>query len=145
MKKYRELKKIIIESLSDGNWHTTDELQKKSEECGISFESGRGPIYNIMHQLKKDGEVEADGAGQYKLNIWPQIVEEQKNNQGGYYRVKDESMEYIKKIETLILKYRKFDWINCSEKELQEARYTVNRLVKLSEKIQDEFGLQVEK
>ena len=72
-------------------------------------------------------------------------MEEQKNNQGGYYRVKDESMEYIKKIETLILKYRKFDWINCSEKELQEARYTVNRLVKLSEKIQDEFGLQVEK
>lgn len=142
MKKYRELKKILLESLSDGNWHTTDELQEKGEEFGISFESGRGPIYNIMHQLKKDGEVEANGVGQYKLNFSHGVKEEQKLNQESYCMLNDELMESIKKIETLILKYRKFNWVNCSEKELQEARFVVNRLIKLSEKIQNEFGLQ---
>ena len=46
----------------------------------------------------------------------------------------------IKSIEIYWATYKKFDWITCSEKELQEARANANKLIKMSEKIQNEFS-----
>lgn len=141
MKNYGKVRKILIEYLSDGNWHTTDELQQKCEEFGISFEGGRGSIYNLVHQLKSAGELETTGAGLYRLRSCQEMEEEQETEQENVYALDDELQEGIKKIEDIILKYRKFDWINCSEKELKEARCTVNRLLKLSDEIKNEFVL----
>lgn len=39
----------------------------------------------------------------------------------------------------LLTKYENFDWINCNDIELQNARKEVNCLLKLSEEIQNKF------
>lgn len=35
--------------------------------------------------------------------------------------------------------YKKFDWINCSDEELQDARSNVTRLLDLAKKVEKEF------
>ena len=144
MAKYREVRDIILEVLNDKGWHTTDELQKECETKGIVFESGRGPIYNIVHQLKKKGKVETDGNGAYRICDKNPNSEEKKDFNQAYFRERNTDLiENIKSIEKHLEKYRKFNWINCSEKELQEARFCASKLIKLSEKIKSELGGQV--
>ena len=53
MGKYKEVREVIVNSLSDKQWHGVDEIQSKCEEEGINLEGNRGPIYNVVHQLKK--------------------------------------------------------------------------------------------
>ena len=40
----------------------------------------------------------------------------------------------IGNIEMYVDKYKKFDWINCSDEELQDARSNVTRLLDLAKK-----------
>ena len=49
----------------------------------------------------------------------------------------------IENIEIYLEKYKKFDWINCSDMELKEARENVARLLELEEKIKNEFRRNV--
>lgn len=142
MGKYREVRNIIMEVLSDREWHKIDELQKKCEVMGIGFEGGRGPIYNAVHQLKKKGKIEANGNGAYRIcekNV--NDKEENETTQEGFYKYDDELAESIKNIEKHLEKYKNFNWINCREDELQEARFYANKLIKLSEKIRNEIGM----
>ena len=45
----------------------------------------------------------------------------------------------IESIEIYLVKYRNFDWINCSDEELQDARSNVTTLLDLARKIEKEF------
>ena len=47
-----------MDVLSDQQWHKLDELQTKCEEAGITFEGGRGPVYNVAYRLKEKGKIE---------------------------------------------------------------------------------------
>lgn len=49
MGKYKEVREVIVNSLSDKQWHGVDEIQSKCEEEGINLEGNRGPIYNVVH------------------------------------------------------------------------------------------------
>lgn len=140
MKKYRELRDILMEVMSDKEWHTSDELQKKCEAHGMTFDGGRGPIYNIMHQFKKVGIVETDGTGRYRLSSNDAWTKDEKTNQKSTCELNRELAESISKIEIQLSKYKKFNWINCSEKELQDARCIANQLITLAEKIKKELG-----
>lgn len=133
MAKYRDVRSYIMEALSDGKWHTTDELQKICENHGVVFLNGKGPIYNILYQQKKAGRVEADGTGAYRI-----LKETQNEN------MREEENEDVNRafteIEKIIIKYKKFDWVNCTDDELKEARYYSSRLLILASTIQNEFG-----
>ena len=141
MGKYKEKRGIVFEVLSDREWHTIDEIQKKCEEKGIFLNGERSAIYNVMHQLKKKGMLETSGTGKYKMsdeNI--QNDNKKEADQENCHKQEDKLGKSIKSIEIYLIKYKKFDWITCSEKELQEARANANKLIKLSEKIQNEFS-----
>ena len=99
---------------------------------GIGFEGGRGPIYNAVHQLKKKGKIEANGNGAYRIcekNV--NDKEENETTQEKFYKYDDELAESIKNIEKHLEKYKKFNWINCREDELQEARFYAKNTIKI--------------
>ena len=139
MGKYREIRKVIMDMLSDQQWHKLDELQTKCEETGITFEGGRGPVYNVTHDLKKKGKIEGNGMGEYKMHVQSMeycnkgdVVETSKNQE-------TQLIESIKTIETHLMIYKNFDWINCSEYELNEVRSNVTRVLDLAQIIEKEF------
>ena len=52
------------------------------------------------------------------------------------HTTEDELKESIAKINSKLLKYGKFDWIRCSDTELQQARDIARELISLAERIQ---------
>lgn len=141
MVKYKDVRAVVVDTLGDQKWHTVDELQVKCEDIGIKLEGKKGPIYNVTYQLRKKGEIEANGTGEYRLckkNIGLDAVEETLI-QGSNYKCNESLMKSIENIELYLKKYKKFDWINCSESDLQEARINANKLINLAKKIRNEF------
>lgn len=138
MGKYREVREVIIKILSDKQWHVIDEIQSKCEGEGINLAGNRGPIYNVMHQLKKKGKIEANGMGEYR--VWNQDTEgAEKRKLEFSNKQKNKLIESIENIEMYLVKYKNFDWIHCSDEELQYARSNVTRLLDLAQKIEKEF------
>ena len=139
MGKYGEIRKVIMNVLSDQQWHKLDELQIECEEAGITFEGGRGPVYNVTHQLKKKGKIEGNGMGEYKMHVQSKECCENEDVAGTSKNQETQLIESIKTIETYVMIYKNFDWINCSEAELNEARSNVTRLLDLAQTIEKEF------
>lgn len=138
MGKYKEVREVIINILSDKQWHGIDEIQSKCEEEGIDLEGNRGPIYNVVHQLKKKGKIEANGMGEYR--VWNQDTEGSEKRESEHTnKQKNQLIESIESIEIYLVKYKNFDWINCSDEELQCARSNVTRLLDLAQKVEKEF------
>ncbi|MBO5470299.1 MAG: hypothetical protein J6A03_11260 [Lachnospiraceae bacterium] len=137
MKLYSKVRKVILDVLSDNNWHTADELQSTCEQNGIEFKDGRGPIYNVIHTLKAENEVEGDGFGRYKRksNYTENASNFTKKSDANY----NELDAALKTIRIALAKYQKFDWIKCSDESLQEARNEVAKIINLSTEIQDSF------
>ena len=52
---------------------------------------------------------------------------------------KNQLINSIEGIEIYLAKYKDFDWINCSDIDLQDARYNVAKLLDLAQKIEKEF------
>lgn len=107
-----------------------EESGRKRADCvigKINLEGNRGPIYNVVHQLKKKGKIEANGIGEYR--ICKQSVEPVKKGRMEFSNKQKNQLEVsIGNIEMYVDKYKKFDWINCSDEELQDARSNVTRL-----------------
>ena len=108
-------------------------MEKRKKTAG-----NRGPIYNVVHQLKKKGKIEANGIGEYR--ICKQSVEPVKKGRMEFSNKQKNQLEVsIGNIEMYVDKYKKFDWINCSDEELQDARSNVTRLLDLAKKVEKEF------
>ena len=138
MGKYKEVREVIVNALSDRKWHGVHEIQRKCEEEKINLDGDRGPIYNVVHQLKKKGLLEANGMGEYRICKDDTEHAEEKILEPDNYQ-KNQLIESIESIDMYLTKYKKFNWINCSDGELQEARSNVLRLLDLAQKIEKEF------
>lgn len=129
MKESRELNSIIWELLQDKEWHTAEEIQQLCEHKGIALENGRFPIYNVVHWWKKKKKIISNGKGGYKMiNEFNKDIET--------HTTEDELKESIAKINSKLIEYGKFDWIRCSDTELQQARDIARELISLAERIQ---------
>ena len=65
MGKYQKVREVIREVMKDGKVHTPEELEMICKKKGIDLRNDRGPIYNIVHQLKQKGEIISDGENGY--------------------------------------------------------------------------------
>lgn len=144
MGKYKDIREVLADLMADQEWHTIEEIEKKCEEKGITLGGKRNSIYGVIHQLKKKGEVETSGTGQYKICIDKMSGTDNKvaELEVEYNNEEEELEKSIKKIEAYLERYRKFNWINCSEEELQKARTRMKKLIKLYEKIKNEFNME---
>ena len=114
MGKYKDVRDVLINALSDKQWHGVDEIQSKCEEEGINLKGDRGPIYNVVHQLKKKGKIEANGMGEYR--ICKQSIEQVKEGKLETSNKQENQLEVsIENIEIYMNKYKNFDWVNCSD------------------------------
>ena len=129
---------MLINALSDKQWHGVDEIQSKCEEEGINLKGDRGPIYNVVHQLKKKGKIEANGMGEYR--ICKQSIEQVKEGKLETSNKQENQLEVsIENIEIYMNKYKNFDWVNCSDEELRDARSNVTKMLDLAKKVEREF------
>lgn len=53
--------------MKDGKVHTADELHKECKRNGIEVGESKGDIYNVVHQLKRKGELVSDSEKGYVL------------------------------------------------------------------------------
>ena len=65
MGKYHRLRECIREIMKDGKVHTAEDLEMFCENSGIHLCGNRGPIYNVVYQLKQKGEIISDGENGY--------------------------------------------------------------------------------
>ena len=143
MGKYGEVRKVIMEVLCDQEWHTIDDLQNNCAVRGLTLED-RSPIYNVTHQLKKRGKIDTNGMGKYRMCKKNQEQNENTELEQEHSDIYEKQLiKSIENIEIYLEKYKKFDWINCSDMELKEARENVARLLELEEKIKNEFRRNV--
>lgn len=139
---YSEVRGIVIDVLSDQEWHTTEELQRKCEESGIMLNGERHSIYNAVHRLKKRGKIEGNGAGRYRMVIENTEVEDEigcdteKVIEGNNI---EQAILNIEKLLKFLTIYKNFDWINCSDEECRNARKDARRLLALADKINTGF------
>ncbi len=99
---------------------------------------GKYKKVRVVHQLKKKGKIEANGMGEYR--VWNQDTERiEKGESKLSNNQKNQLIKSIESIEIYLAMYKKFDWINCSDEELQEARSNVARLLDLAQKVEKEF------
>ncbi|MBQ8518743.1 MAG: hypothetical protein IJ455_03930 [Agathobacter sp.] len=79
MGKYQRVREIIREVMKDGKVHTPEELERACEIEGVYLHKDRGPIYNIVHQLKQKGEIASDGENGY-ISINAERINMEPNN-----------------------------------------------------------------
>lgn len=65
MANYTKIRLILENILSDNNWHNTEEFLQICASHGLHLDD-RSSIYNIMHNLKKKGIIQADGHGNHR-------------------------------------------------------------------------------
>lgn len=113
------------------------EKRKKTAGIGLVFVAV-GAIGLVLCLAKKKGKIEANGIGEYR--ICKQSVEPVKKGRMEFSNKQKNQLEVsIGNIEMYVDKYKKFDWINCSDEELQDARSNVTRLLDLAKKVEKEF------
>lgn len=105
MGKYQRVREIIREVMKDGKVHTAEELHKICEKEGLEINSNRAEIYNMVHQLKKKGEIMSDGEKGYLLAV--------QNNNSAIVTQKNKSTKEGQRIERCV-----FNSIDMSEFEI---------------------------
>lgn len=126
MSKCQCAKKIINELLGDGKVHTIDEMVSLALERHVIENKKDSAVKNALFQMKKQNTsiINVD-KGKYKMLIANDRNVKEKE-------VFEESISYV---FLEIRKLKEFDWMNCTNEELAEARKKVMKLKEVYEEI----------
>ncbi len=128
MSKCRQVKEIIEELFKDGDVHTIEEITLLAIERKIIRDAKDSAVKNALFQMKRDNPhfINVD-KGKYQARG--------KDNTRNKNSVEmfEKAVEYLAK-EVVDLK--KFDWVNCTDEELLEAREKIAKLKKLGIEVQ---------
>lgn len=128
MSKSKEIKKIIMEILKDGEVHTAEEIRMACLERGIIGSEEANIVRGAVFSLKKENEnFVAVEKGRYKL-------EKEKDLEKCIE--KDEFEEVIKYLRKKINMFKNFNWITCTDEELEVSRKQIMLLRDLSDEIE---------
>ena len=114
-----EIRIVAREILSDGEAHGIDEIKRAVAERGIDLPKSSNMVRASLHFMKKRGELISITPGIYKLvdfqqapvppvQVLPFTVEELE--------------QFRSRLERTVSSLREFDWIGCSNSELEAAR-----------------------
>lgn len=132
MKKGSQVKKCILVLLSDGKEHTTSEIREYISTQNIYLEKSSTLIRNVLYNLKhENSNIINTDRGVYKLQINKDSVEPSDSDLNNA----------IKVIEKNLQEYKHFNWITCSDLQLDVARSKAQKLINLAHKINCEISV----
>ena len=112
--------------LQDGKIHTIDEIYNECVEKGMINVEDKGSVRSAIFTLKAENKrFVAVEKGKYKLND----IDEEENTMG------DEFEKALESIKKRINELKKFNWVTCSDEELNTARKQINSMMKLHDDI----------
>jgi len=128
MSKCKKIKEIIVELFDDGEVHTIGEVIEQAMKQGVITDSRDSSVKNALYQMKKTNAsfINVD-TGKYQM--------EKINEEGDQEKAEgfDSNLDCVLREVTLL---KKFDWVNCSDEELAEARAKIVKLKRLFEELQ---------
>lgn len=131
MKKSAQVRKYILELLSDGKEYTTTEIKEYILSKNVKLEKNSTLIRNVLYNLKHENPSFTNiDRGKYKLISNPPTL------QNNYSELKNA----ISIIEKNLQEYKHFNWISCSDLELEIARSKTQMLINLSSQIKIEMS-----
>ena len=123
-----EIRALAREVLSDGNSHGIDEIKRAVVERGIVLPKSNNTVRAALHFMKKRGELVSITPGVYKLTDQPPSEPSVQLSPTPSVQLSPFTVEELEQIrlrlESTIGELRKFDWISCSNAELETARKT---------------------
>lgn len=117
--KCKEIKIIIKELMSDGELHTVDEIYQLAIQKKVIKDKKDAAVKNALYQLKKeDSNFTSEGQGRYRMK-------KEKETESYSEITLDDS---INKIVNVVEKFKKFDWVNCTDDELSDMREEIRKV-----------------
>lgn len=127
MSKSKEIKKVIMDILQDGNIHTAEEIRTVCARKGIIDIKESNVVRGAIFTLKKENECfVAVDKGKYKLRRINDVEES---------IVHDEFDKVIKYLEKKVNVFKRFNWITCTDEELEIARKQITVMMNLADDI----------
>lgn len=128
MSQLSDVRELITELLNDEKTHTAQEIINLAIEKSIIDQENVTAVRNAVYRMNKEKEIVTVEKGVYKKrNIPSDFVSAEKF---------EESIDNIEKKMNELLK---FDWVNCSNEELDIAREQANVLKKFAIKLSNTF------
>lgn len=127
MSQQKKLKEMIVELLRDGEIHSSEEIRELALKKGIIDDEKSTSIRNAIFQLKKENcDFITPEKGRYML----QTRESHKHD--GSKMSFDQTMEIV---DDIIDSLSHFNWINCTDAELAQARQHMAQLKKMADRV----------
>lgn len=101
MGKYQKVREVVRDMMKDGNVHTAEEMEKMCEMRGVNLYQNRGPIYNIVHQLKQKGEIISDGENGY-VSTKVEQVNTISNIKGGLHNIEEINLSDFEVVKSAV-------------------------------------------
>ena len=128
MSKSSEIREMIRQVLSDGVEHNLSELYAESVRREIIPPEQRSIVRAAIDFMKRHGELQVITPGLYRLR------------QGEAARSGEldleELQEFSRRVGQTCRRLKRFNWIQCSDEELREAREKAQLLRQLQAQIQ---------
>lgn len=122
----QQIRKTILELLSDGKEHSTQEINNYIFSIGIVLDKNSSLIRNVMHSLKKEcPNLTNPSRGIYKLV----------NPNADYINQYSELKTSIATIEKTLQECKNVNWYICTDTELKIIRTKAQMLLNLANTI----------
>ena len=130
MSKSSEIREMIRQVLSDGAEHNLSELYAESVRREIIPPEQRSIVRAAIDFMKRHGELQVITPGLYRLRQGEAAQTEEESPRSG------ELQEFSRRVGQTCRRLKRFNWIQCSDEELREAREKAQLLRQLQAQIQ---------
>lgn len=129
MSRNKEIQNIIMNIMEDGELHTMEEFRKACLQKGVISPEKGGVIRGVIFKIKSENNnfITID-RGKYRLR------KTDDSNENGN-AAEEEFDKMIKYMKQKIDMFKKFNWILCTDKELETARKQITALAELANDI----------
>ena len=135
MSKSSEVREMIRQVLSDGVEHNLSELYAESVRREIIPPEQRSIVRAAIDFMKRHGELQVITPGLYRLRQGEAAQTEEESPRSGELDL-EELREFSRRVGQTCRRLKRFNWIQCSDEELREAREKAQLLRQLQAQIQ---------
>ncbi|MBO1679067.1 hypothetical protein [Bittarella massiliensis (ex Durand et al. 2017)] len=113
-----EIRRAARQVYADGQAHENAEVRDELARRGFPVPSDSAALRSVLHQMKERGEIELVRPGVYRLTA----VTEGDETASSLPFSLEELAAQKQRLERTIQEIKAFDWLRCSDAELQRAR-----------------------